>query len=972
MQDLKPQNLLLSSSSPDAILKVSRRSSSSISSISTSVNGVALLLTDLFSFCFVFLFQIADFGFARYMEPNNLAATLCGSPLYMAPEILGSREYDATVDLWSIGGILYEMVIGKPPYTGQNHIQLLHRIQTTEVKFPTNVQLSPPLIDLLTHLLQRNPRDRITFQQFFQHPFVQESMKIAQELVKRVEQQQQQQQQQSKVDPIDSANMSTVSPHPTAPPTPSSFTPQPALMMPPLNSLLQSPILGPAMTPPTTSPTIGATNSPHSSATNSPSTLQSILKSLQPPTLPSTPPNHVREMTVANIGRTPPQSQSSTPTNTNTSLNHTSLYGSSPSQQQQQQQQQPQLSQFPPQYPSNFTSPQTIPVGSNRYSPISVAPLPNYSPNSQYNQQYQQSQQLQQQQQQQQQQPSSAYGKPIQQVGFIPPSPSGQQLPSFSPPSPSPLNLPQSQAQSPSQAQPFSHPSPVSSRPISRHDTPQYLRTDGSTTSIDREYVLIDGDANAQSQSQSHSQNGSGGVGVGGKVSNSSTGVTGTMHPPPPLRASPSPHSNMSIPTFLASAEASRQRMQRLFKRAQEFTKTADSKLQVIIEGIVGETSQSVFHATSTDAVDEIHHLLATLLDELSLSSNVAATAVHESAVAHMSALGGVGIGSAGAVPSMSVMSTAQGATMSPQQQLVVPLSLYMNSFEQLEAVIDELQRTLVLIDEMVASLSSSSSPSPSNSSSDSTTISTQMSELIKIKIDLSEVLDHFQSTADGVWEKCWKVRKTMEEVTRIGEQIQHNGRVKLAPPTTHSRRPSLTSNDEKHDSSEIESLKSSSIVPSSSTLSASPSTSSLVSFLTTPVSFVCGEKLLFDDCLIFALAGIHAEHVQDYETARGEYTKSKKKLDALLSDEMLTDGDRVKLNRMSDALQMRMNGIKKKPHQQSHPQSLMHPTANVYLAAESDLDSDVAHDQFNSNRGDIPHITPHPTLINNNTLEVN
>jgi len=74
-RDLKPQNLLLSSTDPDtAVLKV------------------------------------ADFGFARALGPQLMAETLCGSPLYMAPEILMSQRYDAKADLWSVGAILYEMV----------------------------------------------------------------------------------------------------------------------------------------------------------------------------------------------------------------------------------------------------------------------------------------------------------------------------------------------------------------------------------------------------------------------------------------------------------------------------------------------------------------------------------------------------------------------------------------------------------------------------------------------------------------------------------------------------------------------------------------------------------------------------------------------------------------------------------------------------------------------------------------------
>ena len=64
--------------------------------------------------------KIADFGFARYMHPTGMAETLCGSPLYMAPEILSYQKYDAKADLWSVGTILYELLVGRPPFTGRD------------------------------------------------------------------------------------------------------------------------------------------------------------------------------------------------------------------------------------------------------------------------------------------------------------------------------------------------------------------------------------------------------------------------------------------------------------------------------------------------------------------------------------------------------------------------------------------------------------------------------------------------------------------------------------------------------------------------------------------------------------------------------------------------------------------------------------------------------------------------------------
>ena len=138
-RDLKPQNLLLTSDDLNAELK------------------------------------IADFGFARYIrESEGMADTVCGSPLYMAPEVLNYQKYDAKADLWSVGAILFEMLVGTVPFTGQNQVQLLRNIQKTEFKIPMHIaqELSPECIALLRGLLHRDAKDRISFEEFFNHPFL--------------------------------------------------------------------------------------------------------------------------------------------------------------------------------------------------------------------------------------------------------------------------------------------------------------------------------------------------------------------------------------------------------------------------------------------------------------------------------------------------------------------------------------------------------------------------------------------------------------------------------------------------------------------------------------------------------------------------------------------------------------------------------------------------------------------------------
>ncbi|CAG8676284.1 20499_t:CDS:2, partial [Racocetra persica] len=148
------------------------------------------------------ILKIADFGFARSLPSTSLAETLCGSPLYMAPEILRYEKYDAKADLWSVGAVLYEMSVGKPPFRAQNHVELLKKIEQggDRIRFPGdppsmghtdsdqidsdklslnnkivsshNNVVSEELKDLIRHLLKRNPVERISFEEFFMHPCV--------------------------------------------------------------------------------------------------------------------------------------------------------------------------------------------------------------------------------------------------------------------------------------------------------------------------------------------------------------------------------------------------------------------------------------------------------------------------------------------------------------------------------------------------------------------------------------------------------------------------------------------------------------------------------------------------------------------------------------------------------------------------------------------------------------------------------
>ena len=116
--------------------------------------------------------KITDFGFARYFDSDILIQTICGSPMYMAPEIMKNKKYDYKSDLWSIGIIFYEMLIGKTPFQAKNIYELIRKIENDKIKIPSKFNLSQSCKDLLISLLQKNPDKRIEWDEFFNHPLL--------------------------------------------------------------------------------------------------------------------------------------------------------------------------------------------------------------------------------------------------------------------------------------------------------------------------------------------------------------------------------------------------------------------------------------------------------------------------------------------------------------------------------------------------------------------------------------------------------------------------------------------------------------------------------------------------------------------------------------------------------------------------------------------------------------------------------
>jgi len=136
-RDLKPENILLSSTGDDAVVK------------------------------------IADFGFAKHHLDEDLTSHV-GTYAYCAPEILLRKEYDASVDMWSFGVIVYVMLCGYLPFVGDNPAVLVKKITAGEFEFesPYWDGISTEAKDLIKRCLSLDPKTRISAAQVLKHPWI--------------------------------------------------------------------------------------------------------------------------------------------------------------------------------------------------------------------------------------------------------------------------------------------------------------------------------------------------------------------------------------------------------------------------------------------------------------------------------------------------------------------------------------------------------------------------------------------------------------------------------------------------------------------------------------------------------------------------------------------------------------------------------------------------------------------------------
>jgi len=124
--------------------------------------------------------KVGDFGLATKLEfDGERKRTVCGTPNYIAPEILeGKTGHSFEVDVWSLGVIMYTLIIGKPPFETNNIKETYKRIKLCNYSFPENAVISEPAKDLIKSILVLEPQRRPKLDEILSHDFFKMGVEI--------------------------------------------------------------------------------------------------------------------------------------------------------------------------------------------------------------------------------------------------------------------------------------------------------------------------------------------------------------------------------------------------------------------------------------------------------------------------------------------------------------------------------------------------------------------------------------------------------------------------------------------------------------------------------------------------------------------------------------------------------------------------------------------------------------------------
>ena len=125
------------------------------------------------------IIKVSDFGLARFVDSETLATTTCGTPGYVAPEILEQQPYDQPCDFWSVGVVLFILLSGSPPFYDEDNFQLFEKIKACKYDFSASSWslVSDEAKDFISKLLVADPKQRLQGQAIMEHPWIKGELK---------------------------------------------------------------------------------------------------------------------------------------------------------------------------------------------------------------------------------------------------------------------------------------------------------------------------------------------------------------------------------------------------------------------------------------------------------------------------------------------------------------------------------------------------------------------------------------------------------------------------------------------------------------------------------------------------------------------------------------------------------------------------------------------------------------------------
>ena len=113
--------------------------------------------------------KLTDFGWSNYMQEDEKRTTVCGTPIYLAPEIIKEQGHDEKVDIWCIGVLCFELMTGNVPFQGNDIDTLKDNILHLKIAWPKDINVDAK--NLIKKILKTDPAARISLEEMLQHPF---------------------------------------------------------------------------------------------------------------------------------------------------------------------------------------------------------------------------------------------------------------------------------------------------------------------------------------------------------------------------------------------------------------------------------------------------------------------------------------------------------------------------------------------------------------------------------------------------------------------------------------------------------------------------------------------------------------------------------------------------------------------------------------------------------------------------------